>query len=223
MVLKSPYKYIHDGTKTKWLIQFSKCPCAPKTPDLGFCTIKRENATLFVSLQIFLCLSQNFCLHLWHKTTMFKCQLCYQKWTVPTLRVQPLILLAVIDVLFAINSELFCSLSFFPETTLFIGSCRPWNDAVLASLALLASSGGAVHSVLLCQDAARGAKQHQCCSRVALIFVGRAVRLPPRGRGCVRRAINGNGGKKKDDRVGLPKSQLQRMSENNLKLLFFFK
>lgn len=148
-------------------------------------------------------------------TTMFKCQLCYQKRTVSTLRVQPLILLAVIDVLFAINSELFRSLSFFPETTLFIGSCRPWNNAVLASLALLASSGGAVHSVLLCQDAARGAKQHRCCSRVALIFVGRAVRLPPRGRGCVRRAaMNGN-------RVGLPTSQLQRMSENNLKWFFF--
>lgn len=66
-----------------------------------------------MSLQIFLCLSQNFCLHLWHKTTMFKCQLCYQKRTVSTVRVQPLILPAVIDVLFAINSELFRSLSFF--------------------------------------------------------------------------------------------------------------
>lgn len=130
--------------------------------------------------------------------------------------VQPLILLAVINVLFAINSELFRSLSFFPQTTSFVGSCHPWNNAVLASLTLLASSGGAVHSVLLCQDAARCARMRPavqysidvarpCCSRVALIFGGRAVRLPPRGRGCVRRAAM-NGEKKKDDRVDLPTS-----------------
>lgn len=140
--------------------------------------------------------------------------------------VQLLILLAVINVLFAINSELFRSLSFFPETTPFVGSCRPWNNAVLASLALWASSGGAVRSVLLCQDAARGAKQHRRCASMLLsgCIDFRRPRGPiaspwPRLRKAGRDEWEWR--KKKDDRVDLPTSQLQKMSENNLKWFFF--
>lgn len=140
--------------------------------------------------------------------------------------VQLLILLAVINVLFAINSEIFRSLSFFPETTPFVGSCRPWNNAVLASLALWASSGGAVRSVLLCQDAARGAKQHRRCA--SMLLSGCIDFRRPRGPIAspwprLRKAMNGNGEKKRTTALICQRHNYKKCQKIIWNDFFFFK